>query len=41
MRLAEYTDYTLRVLMYCAAHPQRLVTISELAAHHQVSRNHL
>jgi Rrf2 family nitric oxide-sensitive transcriptional repressor len=20
MRLAEYTDYTLRVLMYCAAH---------------------
>jgi Rrf2 family nitric oxide-sensitive transcriptional repressor len=41
MRLAEYTDYTLRVLMYCAAHPQRLVTISELAEHHGVSRNHL
>lgn len=41
MRLAEYTDYTLRVLMYCAARPQRLVTVSELAEHHGVSRNHL
>lgn len=41
MRLAEYTDYTLRVLMYCAARPQQLVTISELAVHHAVSRNHL
>jgi Rrf2 family transcriptional regulator, nitric oxide-sensitive transcriptional repressor len=41
MRLAEYTDYTLRVLMYCAARPQQLVTISELAERHAVSRNHL
>lgn len=41
MRLAEYTDYTLRVLMYCAARPQQMVTISELAEHHGVSRNHL
>ncbi len=41
MRLAEYTDYTLRVLMYCAVHPQRLVTIGELAERHQVSKNHL
>ena len=41
MRLSEYTDYTLRVLMYCAARPQQLVTISELADHHQVSKNHL
>lgn len=41
MRLAEYTDYTLRVLMYCAARPKQLVTISELADHHGVSRNHL
>lgn len=41
MRLAEYTDYTLRVLMYCAARPRQLVTISELADHHGVSRNHL
>ena len=41
MRLSEYTDYSLRVLMYCAAHPGRLVTIVELATHHAVSKNHL
>ncbi len=41
MRLAEYTDYTLRVLMYCAAQPDRLVTIAELAEWHGVSKNHL
>ena len=41
MRLSEYTDYTLRVLMYCAAHRDRLVTIGELAEHHGLSKNHL
>lgn len=41
MRLAEYTDYTLRVLMHCAANPQRLVTVREIADLHGVSRNHL
>ena len=41
MRLAESTDYTLMVLMYCAHHPQRLVTIGELADHHRLSKNHL
>ena len=41
MRLTEYTDYTLRVLMYCAAHPGRLVTIAELAERHGLSKNHL
>jgi len=41
MRLSEYTDYTLRVLMYCASHTHRLVTISELAEQHRVSKNHL
>jgi Rrf2 family transcriptional regulator, nitric oxide-sensitive transcriptional repressor len=41
MRLAEYTDYTLRVLMYCAANPHRLVTIAEIADMHAVSKNHL
>jgi Rrf2 family nitric oxide-sensitive transcriptional repressor len=41
MRLAEYTDYTLRVLIYCAAHRDRLVTIAEIADSHAVSKNHL
>jgi Rrf2 family nitric oxide-sensitive transcriptional repressor len=41
MRLSEYTDYTLRVLMYCAVHRDRLVTIAELAEQHGLSKNHL
>lgn len=41
MRLSEYTDYTLRVLMYCARHRLRLVTISELAEQHGLSKGHL
>lgn len=41
MRLTEYTDYTLRVLMYCGARTDRLVTIAEMAEANQVSRNHL
>lgn len=41
MRLTDYTDYTLRVLMFCALHPQRSVTIAELAESHAVSKNHL
>ncbi len=41
MRLTDYTDYSLRVLMYCAAHRDRLVTIAELAERHAVSKNHL
>lgn len=41
MRLSEYTDYSLRVLMHCARHPERLVTINELAQGYGLSRNHL
>jgi Rrf2 family transcriptional regulator, nitric oxide-sensitive transcriptional repressor len=41
VRLSEYTDYTLRVLMYCAAHRDRRVTIGELAERHGLSKNHL
>ncbi len=41
MRLAEYTDYTLRVLMYCAAHRDERVTIATLAERHGLSKNHL
>ena len=41
MRLTDYTDYTLRVLMFCAIHPERSVTIAELAQSHAVSKNHL
>lgn len=41
MRLSEYTDYTLRVLMTCAMRADRRVTIAELAREHGLSKNHL
>lgn len=41
MRLSEYSDYTLRVLISCAREPARRWTIAELALALQVSRNHL
>lgn len=43
MRLTQWTDYTLRVLMYCAACEGRElpVTITEVAEAHGISRSHL
>ncbi|GAA4003904.1 Rrf2 family transcriptional regulator [Comamonas faecalis] len=43
MRLTQWTDYALRVLMYCAAchGRERPVTISEIALSHGISRSHL
>lgn len=43
MRLTKWTDYTLRVLLHCAALKNREnpTTIAEIAERHQVSRSHL
>lgn len=43
MRLTQWTDFTLRVLMYCAACEGREqpVTISEVADSYGISRSHL
>jgi len=41
MRLKQYTDYALRVLMYAGAREDTLVTISEVAQAYGVSRHHL
>ncbi len=41
MRLTSFTDYSLRVLIYAASYPDRLVTITELAEVYGISRNHL
>jgi Rrf2 family nitric oxide-sensitive transcriptional repressor len=41
MRLTVYTDFSLRVLMYVALHPERLPTIGEIATSYGISRNHL
>lgn len=41
MRLTTFSDYTLRTLMYLALHPDRFVTIAEVAAAYRISSNHL
>lgn len=43
MRLTKWTDYTLRVLMHCAATQRRPLapTIGEIAERHDISRSHL
>ena len=41
MRLTVYTDFSLRVLMYVALHPERRPTIAEVASSYGISRNHV
>ena len=41
MRLTTFTDYTLRVLIYLAAHPGQRVTIAEVARAFRVSESHV
>jgi Rrf2 family nitric oxide-sensitive transcriptional repressor len=41
MQLTVFSDYALRVLTYLARHPDRFVTIAEIANHYGVSGNHL
>ena len=41
MRLTMMSDYALRVLLFAAAHPERLVTIDETQEIYGISRGHL
>jgi len=41
MRLTMMSDFALRVLLYAAAHPDRLVTIDETQQLYGISRGHL
>jgi Rrf2 family nitric oxide-sensitive transcriptional repressor len=41
MRLTVYTDYSLRLLIYAALEPDRLINISEVADAYAISRTHL
>lgn len=41
MRLTQYTDFGLRLLMYLAGHPDETVTIGRVSAAFGISGNHL
>lgn len=41
MRLTQYTDYSLRVLIYLGLHDDRRCTIREISEAYGISRNHL
>lgn len=41
MRLTQFTDYALRLLMVLASEPNRRVTIQQVSELHGISRNHL
>ncbi len=41
MKLTLFTDYSMRVLLYLAAHPDRLCSIAEVAHAYRISQNHL
>ncbi|MDX6805743.1 Rrf2 family transcriptional regulator [Terrihabitans sp. PJ23] len=41
MRLTRYTDYSIRVLVYLAAHPERRASIGDISRAYSISQNHL
>lgn len=41
MKLTDFTDYGLRVLIYAALRPNELVTVQEIAQGFEIQRNHL
>jgi Rrf2 family transcriptional regulator, nitric oxide-sensitive transcriptional repressor len=41
MRLTDYTDYSLRTLMYLGLNREQLVTIQEIADTYNISKSHL
>jgi Rrf2 family nitric oxide-sensitive transcriptional repressor len=41
MKLSTFTEYSLRLLMYLAAEPQRRATIAEVATAFDISEHHL
>lgn len=41
MRLTQFSEYALRLLIFAAAHPDRLVTVEEAATSYGISRAHL
>ncbi len=41
MKLTQYSDYSLRVLIYLGIHGEELATITEIADSYRISRHHI
>ena len=41
MHLTQFTDYSLRLTLYLACHPDRLVSVEEVGQSYGISRHHL
>lgn len=41
MQLSRFTDYAIRVLIYAAMNPERLITLAEIAEFYEISFDHL
>jgi Rrf2 family nitric oxide-sensitive transcriptional repressor len=41
MHLTQFSDYSLRLLLYLSCHPDRLVSVEEVARAYGISRHHL
>lgn len=41
MHLTQFSDYSLRVLLYLVTHPGRLSSVDEISGDYGISRNHL
>ena len=41
MQLTQFSDYSLRLVLYLAAHPDRVVSIQEVSEAYHVSQHHL
>ena len=41
MRLTQFSDFAVRVMLYLAAHTERLCSVGEIAGAYEISDNHL
>lgn len=41
MHLTQFSDYAMRVVLYLACHPEKLVTVDEISRSYGISRHHL
>lgn len=41
MKITQFTDFSVRLLLYLAESPGRVVTVREIADHHDISAEHL